>query len=82
LEAGRPAIMPVCGLANLPDLGTSMSEDQTKETSKQVRDSVKDAIGKITGKPEIRNEGAAAKSLGEEGTADVKDQPGQVSKPR
>jgi uncharacterized protein YjbJ (UPF0337 family) len=82
LEAGRPAIMPVCGLANLPDLGTSMSEDQTKEPSKQPRDSVKDAIGKFTGKPEIPNQGAAVKSLGEEGTADVKDQPGQVSKPR
>jgi uncharacterized protein YjbJ (UPF0337 family) len=58
-----------------------MGKDRTEETSKQVRDSVKDAIGKITGKPEIRNEDAA-KSLGEEGTADVKDQPGQVSKPR
>jgi hypothetical protein len=47
-----------------------------------VRDSVKDAISKITGKPEIRNKGAAAKSLNEENTAGVKDQSGQVSKPR
>jgi uncharacterized protein YjbJ (UPF0337 family) len=59
-----------------------MGEDRTEETSRQVRDSVKDAISKITGKPEIRTKGAAAKSLGEENTAGVKDQPGQVSKSR
>ena len=59
-----------------------MGEDRTEETSKQVRDSVKDAISKITGKPEIRNKGAAAKSLNEENTAGAKDQSGQVSKPR
>jgi uncharacterized protein YjbJ (UPF0337 family) len=75
-------IVPVYGLSNLSDLGTSMGEDRAEETSKQVRDSVKDAISKITGKPEIRNKGAAAKSLGEENTAGVKDQPGQASEPR
>ena len=75
-------IVPVCGLSNLSELGTSMGEDRAEETSKQVRDSVKDAISKITGKPEIRNKGAAAKSLNEENTASAKDQSGQVSKPR
>jgi hypothetical protein len=75
-------IVPVCGLSNLPDLGTSMGEDRTEETPKQVRDSVKDAISKITGKPEIRNKDTVAKSLGEENTAGVKGQPGQASEPR
>jgi uncharacterized protein YjbJ (UPF0337 family) len=82
LEADRPVNVPVCGLSNLSDLGTSMGEDRTEETPKQVRDSVKDAISKITGKPEIRNKGAAAKSLDEENTAGVKDQPRQVSRSR
>ena len=59
-----------------------MGEDRTEETPKQARDSVKDAIGKITGKPEIRNKGTVAKSLGEENPLGVKDQPGQASKPR
>lgn len=59
-----------------------MGEDRTEETSRQVRDSVKDAISKITGKPEVRNKGATARPLGEENTAGVKDQSGRVSKPR
>jgi uncharacterized protein YjbJ (UPF0337 family) len=82
LEADRPVIVPVCGLSDLPDLGTSMGEDRTEETPMQVRDSVKDAISKITGKPEIHTKGAATKSLNEENTAGVKDQSSQVSRSR
>jgi uncharacterized protein YjbJ (UPF0337 family) len=60
-----------------------MGENRTEETSKRVRDSVKDAIGKITGNSEIRNEGAVEKPVGEQGTAGgVADQPGHVPKPR
>lgn len=59
-----------------------MGEDRTEETPQQVRDSVKDAISKITGKPEMRNKDTVAKPLGEENPPGVKDQPGQASEPR
>ncbi len=48
-----------------------------------MRDSVKDAIGKITGNAELRSDGAGEKSVGEEGTPDGgMDQPVQVPTPR
>jgi uncharacterized protein YjbJ (UPF0337 family) len=56
-----------------------MGEDRAEETSRRVRNSVRDAIGKITGNAGIRSEDAAAKSLGEEDTAGVTDQPNHVS---
>ena len=59
-----------------------MGEDRAEETSRRVRNSVRDAIGKITGNAGIRSEDVAAKSLSEEDTAGVTDQPNHVPKPR
>jgi uncharacterized protein YjbJ (UPF0337 family) len=80
LQAGHPVTVPGRGLSKPPNLETTMGESRAEETSKGARDSVKDAIGKIMGKPEVQNEGAA-KSLSAQDMAEIKDQPGEVSKP-
>lgn len=57
-----------------------MGTGSTEETSKRERDSVKDAIGKITGNAEIRSDGAVEKPVGQESTAGTgTDQTGQIS---
>jgi hypothetical protein len=59
-----------------------MGERRAEEISRRVRNSVRNAIGKITGNVGIRSEDVAAKSLGEEDTAGVTDQPNHVSERR
>ena len=57
-----------------------MGENRTEETSKRVRDSVKDAIGKITGNAKLRSDGAVEKPVEKESTAGTgTDQTGQIS---
>jgi hypothetical protein len=59
-----------------------MGEGRAEEISRRVRNSVRNAIGKITGNVGIRSEDVAAKSLGEEDTAGVTDQPNHVPERR
>jgi uncharacterized protein YjbJ (UPF0337 family) len=55
-----------------------MGENRAEETSRRVRNSVRDAIGKITGNAGIRSEDVAAKPLSGEDTAGVTDQPNHL----
>ena len=57
-----------------------MGEDRAEETSKRVRDSVKNAIDKITGTRRITSDDAAPPS-GADTTGNVTDQPKPVSEP-
>jgi len=59
-----------------------MGEGRAEEISRRVRNSVRNAIGKITGNVGIRSEDVAAKSLGEGDTAGVTNQPNHVSERR
>lgn len=59
-----------------------MGEDRAEETSKRVRDSVKNAIDKITGTRRIRSDDAAPPFGGVDTTGNVTDQPNPVSEPR
>jgi hypothetical protein len=55
-----------------------MGEDRAEETSRRVRNTVRDAIGKITGNAGIRSEDVAAKSFNGEDAGGVTDQPNHV----
>ena len=46
-----------------------MGKDATEENSKRVRESVKNAIGKITGNAELLGDGAVEKSDGKQSKA-------------
>ncbi len=47
--------------------GKSMAEDRDKPAARQVKGSVKEAIGKLTGDAKAESEGAAEKTAGEVG---------------
>jgi uncharacterized protein YjbJ (UPF0337 family) len=61
----RPGDLGFASLVGVPDaVGTTMDKDRIAGAAKQVKGSIKEAIGKVSGDAKTQAEGAAEKAAG------------------